>query len=328
MKPGAFYNKHKLVIITWVSWFLLIYTIAALVWWFIELLEQNNSMYTFKKELVSLQDPNYLAKTNFIEQEKDKNITQFVGEGITFLAIMLIGAVFVYRAVRRQIMLNEQQQNFMMAITHELKTPIAITRLNLETLQRRKLDIQQQEKLFRNTLQETERLNDLCDNILLTAQIDSGRYLLNKNELNISELAEQSASFLQTRFPKREVIKNIETGLYLAGDQLLLHLLFNNLIENALKYSPAQSPVRVILKQSAHSIRFEVMDQGNGIPEKEKKKIFEKFYRTGNENTRKTKGTGLGLYLSHKIAKDHGAAISVKDIQPRGSIFVIEFNRR
>jgi two-component system, OmpR family, sensor histidine kinase CiaH len=328
MKPGAFYNKHKLSIITWVYWFLLAYSLAALIWWFMELLEQNNDMYSFKKVLISAQDPNYHAKVNFINLEKDRNITQYLGEGITFMAIMLVGAVFVYRAVRKQILLNEQQQNFMMAITHELKTPIAIIRLNLETLQRRKLDFSQQEKLIGNTLIETTRLNDLCDNILLAAQIDAGRYLPHKEEVNISELTEQSAFFLQTRFPKREIIKNIGPGISLSGDSLLLHLLFNNLIENALKYSPSSMPVTVTLGKTEQTARFSVSDMGSGIPDHEKKKIFGKFYRMGNENTRKSKGTGLGLYLSRKIAEDHDASISVIDNQPTGSIFVIEFYKR
>jgi signal transduction histidine kinase len=327
MKIGAYYSKHKLAIVTWVYWFLLLYTTAALIWWFVELLQQNNEMYSFKKELISLKDPNYQSKINFIELEKSRNITQYLGEGVTFMLIMLTGAVFVYRAVRKQILLNEQQQNFMMAITHELKTPIAITRLNLETLQKRKLEPTQQEKILTNTLQETDRLNDLCNNILLAAQIESGKYFHDWEDVNISDLAVSSISFLQLRFPKRTVISNIEPGISIQGDRLMLHLLFNNLVENALKYSPVQSPVNVSLKEIP-AITFSVSDLGGGIPANEQKKIFEKFYRTGNENTRKTKGTGLGLYLSRKIAEDHGAIISVKDNHPTGSTFVIEFNKK
>ena len=327
MKSGAFYSKHKLAIVTLVYWFLLLYIMAALVWWFVELLQQNYEMYAFKKELISLQDPNYQSKMNYIELEKSRNITQYLGEGITFMLITLTGAVFVYQAVRKQILLNEQQQNFMMAITHELKTPIAITRLNLETLQKRKLESFQQEKLFASTLQENERLNDLCNNILLAAQIEAGKYLQDWDDVNISELAEASSNFLQARFPKRNIVISIEPGIIIQGDKLLLHLLFNNLVENAIKYSPAQEPVYVTLAREQTPV-FIVKDQGSGIPDNEKKKIFEKFYRTGNENTRKAKGTGLGLFLSRKIAEDHGAIISVRDNQPTGSIFTIEFNKR
>jgi len=327
MKLTAFYSKHKLSIITWVYWFLLLYTLAALVWWFVELLQQNNEMYFFKKGLISIQDPNYQAKLNFIELERSRNVAQYLGEGVIFMLIMLFGALFVYRSVRKQILLNEQQQNFMMAITHELKTPIAITRLNLETLQKRKLDAAQQEKILSNTLQETDRLNDLCNNILLASQMDSGKYLHDWADVDISQLLESSAAFLKKRFPGRPIIVNVEPGIIIPGDKLLLHLLFNNLLENAVKYSPPSSEIQIVLEQ-APVIRMSVADQGSGVPDKEKQKIFDKFYRTGNEITRKAKGTGLGLYLSRKIAAEHGADISVRDNQPVGSIFVIEFNKK
>jgi two-component system, OmpR family, sensor histidine kinase CiaH len=134
MKIYAWYSKRKLTIATWVYWILLCYIVAALIWWCIELMQQNDEMYLFKRNLLNYEDPNYSAKIAFLERERATNITQYLGEGLTFLVLTLLGAVFVYRAVRRQINLREQQQNFMMAVTHELKTPIAITKLNLETL--------------------------------------------------------------------------------------------------------------------------------------------------------------------------------------------------
>lgn len=325
MTLAAFYKKNKLKIATWVYWILLVYIIAALVWWFVELYQQNMAMYLFKKELITLQDPNYQAKLNFIGEERKRNEAQYLGEGLTFLALMILGAVFVYRAVRRQIRLNEQQQNFMMAVTHELKTPIAITRINLETLQKRKLDQAQQEKILDVTLQENARLNDLCENILLVTRMDSGNYMIHIEELDISELLQYSVRNLGTRFPKRVIDTDISNHLIYNGDKLLLQLLFNNLIENAIKYSPGDRPVKVSLHKAGSSMHLAVADQGAGIPVQNRKNIFEKFYRLGNENTRSTKGTGLGLYLSQKIAEDHGTTILLKDNQPSGSIFTVEF---
>jgi signal transduction histidine kinase len=325
MNLSAFYRKNKLKIATWVYWTLLLYIIAALVWWFVELNQQNEEMYLFKRELLSAEDPNYQAKINFIEQERKGNIAQYLGEGLTFLALMLVGAVFVYRAVKRQIRLNEQQQNFMMAVTHELKTPIAITQLNLQTLQRRKLDTDQQEKLIDITLQETGRLNDLCENILLATRIDAGHYLVHPEDLDLSEILHYSIAKLRTRFPKRKFIESIDESVMFRGDKLLLELLFNNLIENAVKYSPESKPVEISLNRHPQGCRLEVADQGGGIPADERKKIFSKFYRIGNENTRSTKGTGLGLYLSQKIAEDHRTRITLKENQPSGTIFIVEF---
>ena len=325
MRPETWYKKNKLSIATWVYWFLLAYIIAALVWWFIELLQLNHEMYQFKKELIDPRQTDHAERLSSLEKEQRTNIAQYVGEGLTFMLLTLIGSVFVYRAVRRQIRLREQQQNFMMAVTHELKTPIAITRLNLETLQKRKLDPTQQSMLVGSAIQETGRLNDLCENILLSTRIDAGRHLSHKEDTDLAELLASSASDLESRFPKRTIISEIEGPAPFHGDPLLLRLLFNNLIENAVKYSPADSPVSVVLRRAGQRYTLEVKDHGTGIPDGEKKRIFDKFYRLGREDTRTTQGTGLGLYLSKKIAEDHQARILVKDDHPRGSIFVVEF---
>lgn len=321
-----FYNRNKLTIATWTYWILLLYILAALIWWFIELLQQNQSMYLFKKAMISLNDPNYSSKLLFIEDERQRNIAQYLGEGFTFMALTLIGAVFVYRAVRRQILLSQQQQNFMMAITHELKTPISIIQLGLETLQRRKLEHTQHEKLLQVTLQENERLNELCENILLATRMDIEMPGKTLEEINLTNLLEESLKKVCKRFPNRSISANIENDVQVKGDPLLLHLQFNNLIDNAIKYSPAEKPVVVKLNmQDAHPT-LEIHDEGPGIPQAEKVRIFEKFYRMGNESTRRTKGTGLGLYLSKKIAEYHGAHLSVRDNLPNGSIFTVQFD--
>src|SRR5437868_3749518 len=135
-------------------WFLLAYIIAALIWWFIALNQQNRSMS--ENELRQLREDDYffLQKQNKIITDQRNKTAQYLGEGITFLILTLTGALFVFRAVRRQFKQSHEQQNFMMAITHELKTPIAVTRLNLETLQKHKLAPEQQLRLITNTLQE------------------------------------------------------------------------------------------------------------------------------------------------------------------------------
>ena len=107
---------------------------------------------------------------------------------------------------------------------------------------------------------------------------------------------------------------------------MLLQILVNNLIENAVKYSPASGPITVILKKEGGQGILQVRDEGVGIPKKEHKRIFQKFYRVGNEDTRTTKGTGLGLYLCRKITMDHKMSLQVSDNQPKGTIFAIRFN--
>ena len=316
-------NKTKgLTVVIVVYWVLLSYMVAALIWWFIALERQNTSITQIRLSELRKDDPAYIEKVAAIEDAKKRKTAQYIGEGVTFLALILVGAVFVFRATRRQLRLSQQQQNFMMAVTHELKTPIAITRLNLETLQKRKLEEEKQQKLISNTLHEANRLNMLCNNILLAAQLDAGAYTSNKEEINFSDLVEGCIDDFTTRFPQREVRELITEGLYIQGETLLLQMLVNNLLENAMKYSPKESPIQISLSAENNELILSISDQGVGIPDEEKKKVFDKFYRVGNENTRTTKGTGLGLYLCSRIVKSHNGYISVTDNQPRGSNFV------
>jgi K+-sensing histidine kinase KdpD len=321
--------NRKLTAVKVVYWALLIYMIAALVWWFIALVKQNDTLVAVQlQQITGTQAQSIMPRKTAAELLKMQSRTrvQYIAEGLTFLALILVGAVYVYRATRRQIRASVQQQNFMMAVTHELKTPIAVTQLNLETLQKRKLEPAQQDKMIASTLQEANRLNMLCDNILLASQLDGKAYQENRTEINFSDLLEGCIDTFKQHYPSRLVTEQIEPTLYLDGETLLLQMLTNNLLENAHKYAPQDTEIKVTLTQHGKHIKLEVIDGGKGIPDPEKFKIFEKFYRIGSEATRNTKGTGLGLYLCKKIAENHNANISVTDNKPQGSIFVVTFN--
>ncbi len=315
----------KLAVVTFVYWFLLLYMIAALAWWFIALEKQNSVMTAIRISELLKDDPLYISKLTSIQEMSNRKTAQYIGEGITFLALILVGAVYVYRATRRQLKFSAQQQNFMMAITHELKTPIAVAQLNLETLQKRKLEEDKQQKLIANTLQEANRLNTLCNNILFTSQLDAGGYSVSFQELNLTDIVETCVDDCKSRFPERIITETIEENRIMHGDPFLLQMLVNNLLENALKYSPKNLPIHVSLSLVANKTVLSIADLGQGIADQEKKKVFDKFYRSGSENTRKAQGTGLGLYLCKKIAETHNGYISVTDNQPNGSIFTVLF---
>jgi two-component system, OmpR family, sensor histidine kinase CiaH len=319
------FKKKRLATATIVYWLLLLYIIAALIWWFIALNQQSHQMAVYKLVELKAGDPAYLQKVEAVTAEEKRKNAQFIGEGAIFLLVILIGALFVYRAVRRQIKMTLQQQNFMMAITHELKTPIAIAKLNLETLQKHKLEESKQQKLILATLQETNRLNTLTNNILISSQLEGGGYKLLKEDLDLSSLTANCILDFQNRFPERKMKSDIEQDIDISGDPLLLQILVNNLLDNAVKYAPASSPVHFSLYKHAQGIFLTCADEGPGIADEEKKKIFDRFYRIGNEQVRKTKGTGLGLYLCKKIAADHKAVIGITDNHPAGSIFTVHF---
>ena len=311
----------KLRLATLTYWLLLVYIIVALVWWFISLETQNEEMRDLRLRSATTEQ-----QANNINKQYKRNTNKYVAEGVTFLILILIGAGFVYRSVRRQFKFQQQQQNFMMAITHELKTPISVAKLNLETLQKYQLDTEKQKKIIRMTLNETSRLDTLINNILVSSQLEGGGYVFSREELDFSSLFKDCIREAKTRYPERIFIEEIEDEIEIAGDPLLLQLMISNLIENAIKYSPKEKPIICRLKRSNGKIVLNIIDEGTGIADDEKSKIFEKFYRTGDESTRKTQGTGLGLYLCRKIAADHNADILVTNNEPAGSNFAIHFH--
>ena len=288
---------------------------------------QNEQMTELKLYELKKDDFQYQVKYADIETDKKRKTAQYIGEGSIFFLLIGAGAIFVYRAVNRELKLSRQQQNFMMAITHELKTPIAVSKLNLETLQLRKLDDNQQQRLIQNTLQETNRLNALCNNMLVSSQIEAGGYYITNEEINISELVQNCLNDFTARFQKRKFQSHLREELFVTGDIMLLQIAINNLVDNAIKYSPKENIITVEVLQNIPNIEIQVKDEGPGIEDPEKKKIFEKFYRAGNEATKHAKGTGLGLYLTKKIVAAHHGKISIIDNNPTGSIFIIELKQ-
>ncbi|MFT3909118.1 MAG: ATP-binding protein [Ferruginibacter sp.] len=321
----AFKSKINLLFLTY--WFLLAYIIAALVWWYIALSQQNSDMVSLKTVMLNKDDPNYEKQYDKIQDEKRRKTAQYIGEGSIFFLLISAGAIFVYRIVSRQLKTSQQQQNFMIAITHELKTPIAVTKLNLETLQKRKLDDAQQQRLLQNTMQEANRLNALCNNMLLSSQIEAGGYRMTNEEINMSDLVESCISDFKTRFPQREIESDISEETFIIADSLLIQMAVNNLIDNALKYSSKENKVMITLLKDKANLELKVTDEGPGIDDSDKKKVFEKFYRVGNEATKRAKGTGLGLYLTKRIVAAHHGKIFITNNHPTGSVFTIQLKQ-
>lgn len=316
--------KRKLQMLTIVYWVLLLYIIAALLWWAVSLLHQNAEIHNLRKAALTPGTRDYSLQLKTINEQQQRGVYKYVGEGSAFLLLILVGALFVYRSVRRQFRLQQQQQNFVMAVTHELKTPIAVARLNLETLQKYTLDEEKRKKLTGMTLQETLRLDTLINNILISSQLEGHAYKLAKEELDLSELVKDVVKQFQARYPDRTLETAIAGGVDIQGDQMLLKLLLSNLLENAKKYSPKGRPIHLNLNKKHNTACLQVIDEGPGIPDEEKEAVFEKFYRIGDEQTRKAQGTGLGLFICQKIVKDHKGDITVKDNQPTGSKFIVQ----
>jgi signal transduction histidine kinase len=320
-----FVKINKLRLVSFIYWVFLTYMIAAFVWWYVSLEKQNDEIAAVKFQSIQLSDPTLKQKVKQIQNFQLRKTKQFIGEGLTFLFLFLLGAIYVYRSLLKQLRYSNQQQNFMMAVTHELKTPIAISHLNIETLLKRDLDNKQQNKLLEATLKETKRLDTLSNNILLASQLDMGQYETNQQELDLSKLIKEACQSFQERFPMRLLDTFIEASIFIQGEALLIQMLVNNLLDNANKYSPSNTPIAVHLQREQQQLILTVKDLGIGIPVNDREKIFEKFYRVGAERTRSSKGTGLGLYLCKKITAFHHANLQVKPNEGQGSIFTVTF---
>lgn len=307
---------------------ILFYTVAALIFWGFSLQKQSRIIYDTEREalhskLDSVAQPEaYREELTKLDDHLQSRHKQFFGEGSVLLLILFVGAVIVYGSLQRNVRLQRQQRNFMLAVTHELKSPIAGMKLSLQTLQKRQLSDEQKNHLLNRCIQESDRLSDLCNNMLITSQIEGRQYKSTREQFSLSEMVEDTADLYLARYPNR-ITTDIQAGCTMDGDSMLLQMALNNLLENAIKYTPDGTPIEIRLKKGTKNMKLEVADSGNGIPDYEKRKVLTKFYRVGDEATRKTKGTGLGLFLTAKIAQQHKGKLSVMDNQPQGALFQI-----
>ncbi|MBM3400959.1 MAG: GHKL domain-containing protein [Bacteroidetes bacterium] len=250
-----------------------------------------------------------------------------LGETAVFLFIFFVGAYYLQKAINQERKFHQQQKNFLLSVTHELKSPLASIKLYLQTILKRELEPEKQKSFITNSLKDIERLDDLVENMLLATKIESKSYSFPKESFNLSELVNSVAGRLQVHTCSSQIIKlSVQQGISIIGDKFALTSVISNLIENAVKYSPDCAEVQVSLRRSNGQIHFIVADSGIGIKDQEKSRIFDKFYRVGSEDTRKTKGTGLGLFVVKQVLDKHQATIKVKNNQPSGSIFEVIFN--
>lgn len=251
-----------------------------------------------------------------------------MGEGSVFLFLLCVGAYFLHQSIKKEDLLREQQQNFLLSVTHELKSPLAAIKLSLQTIVKRDLDKARQTSLLNNSLKDIERLDDLVENMLLATKIENRSYSFPKEEFDFSELVTKITDRLQIHSCGCEQVINpvIQPNVKITGDSFTLSSVVTNLVENAVKYSGPCAEVGVELAMRDGHPFLSVSDKGPGIPDAEKMLIFDKFYRVGEENTRKAKGTGLGLFIVKEVLQKHDADISVRDNVPQGTIFEITFS--
>lgn len=261
-----------------------------------------------------------------LEKKLSRKIWMYTSEGIAMVVLLFWGIILIYRSLQNQIKLKRQQSNFLLSITHELKTPLASIKLYIETLKKRKLDEEQTKTILQNSLNDVSRLNELVENLLLATQLDTHKYEPVFKTVLLSELVSETTD--KFALPREIVFnfqQNIEKNISINADENAIIMVITNLLSNAAKYSPKNGTIEVSLKREMGKIILSISNTGINISEEDKKHIFTKFYRAGNENIRKTKGTGLGLFIVKNLLTLHHAEINVRDNYPQGAIFDIIF---
>jgi len=314
--------------ITTLSHFVIGYMILAFGWWSFHLWRQNDRLFEREKKIVALQFPqaNMEATTEFQIAKKawQSGRRMVIAEGLFFTACLVWGLWVIRRSAAREVSLTRQRRNFLLSITHELKSPIASLRLVLETLIKRNLTPEQRTPLLTNGLKDADRLQDLVESLLLAARLEDNWRPL-QEPVQFGALVTEIVESLRVRFPDADFKLKIPPDLPpVQADKMGLSAIVRNLLENALKYSPEGSPIELFAEHKGDKFRFHIADHGQGIPDAEKQSVFEKFYRMGNEETRHSTGTGLGLYIVNQVLKAHGGSISIADNLPKGTVFIVE----
>jgi signal transduction histidine kinase len=304
------------------------YVLLQFVWWAYMLVDLNGEIYQLRLELLrnsGLPSPEELILKAELDQRLSKRIWMVLGEGAVFMLLLALGFRAVQRSIVRELQLAAQQRNFLLSVTHELKSPIAAIRLQLQTLAERDLPEDKRQHLYGRGLADTDRLQGLVENLLLVNRVEAGKFPVHREPTDLGALVQR---ICQSHFGEEMESGNVK--LYVAlkvnfsCDADAMRSIVVNLVENGLKYGGG-SPVEVSLSINPLEVRLAVTDGGRGVPKTDRERIFQRFFRLGNEDTRATKGTGIGLYLVRQLVEMHGGEVWVEDNERGGASFQVRF---
>jgi signal transduction histidine kinase len=231
--------------------------------------------------------------------------------GGLLLALILVGVTVIFIYWNKQHRLNQMQRAFVSNVTHELKSPVASIQLALETMALHGMDDRRKQEYIDMMLDDTERLSILIDRILGAARIDKKRSSYRLETVSMRHFLNEVLEEDRRLYEKDGHAIILEKGRdsRVAIDRSAMRIVLGNLLENAARYSPADTAIRLILHREIRSCRLDVIDSGNGLRGKDLKNVFKMFWRSSEELSARVRGTGLGLYIVQNIVKDHRGKI-------------------
>lgn len=279
------------------------YVIVQFIWWGYHLIDLTRTSEMADKQIT-------------------KRVFMIVGEGSVFLLLLLFGLYKIMTSIKKEVNMARQQQNFMLSVTHELKTPIAANKLYLQTLLKHSLTEEKRAELIQKAIDETNRLELLVEQILTASRLEQEQMVLQKESVEVESFFTELIAVQQKRLNIPIHLQFEKTGL-LITDKLVLATICNNLIENAWKYGATEKGIQITVGGTETHCVILVRDFGKGIPTKHEKAIFKKFIRLENEETRSTKGTGLGLYIAYQFTKALNGKLQLLKTEVPGACFEI-----
>lgn len=289
---------------TIILYILAVYVVLQFLWWGYHLIELTQELSGDKGKL-------------------PKRVLMIIGEGLVFFLLLILGFWKIQSSIRKDLKLAERQKNFLLSVTHELKTPIAANKLFLQTIGKRELTNEQKHEIVQKALSENDRLALMIENILNASRIENNALQMVNEEVNLSNLLENITNRFKKFNPQQEIVHQITPFVKIQSDEFLIETVFNNLIENAIKYGGPSCKIEVYLTCSNTDIVFGVKDNGPGIKKEDSKEIFSKFFRVESEEIRSQKGSGLGLFIVSEFIRLMKGQIAYKNNVPSGANFEI-----
>lgn len=250
--------------------------------------------------------------------------------GLVLLILLSLSMSIIFIYLNRQLNITRLYDNFIANVTHELKSPLSSIQLYLETMQKREVPSDKKQEFLGLMLKDIDRLNQLINSILYLSSLEqrkltrkvSHNYHIFDTDTIIREVVQESLQ--EFNFPAKNVAIEGNASCQCVIDRNWFKIVFNNLIDNAIKYSPQLPQIKIQLNPGKRFFYIEFNDDGIGISQKDQKKIFNKFHRIYNPESPNVKGTGLGLYWVREIVEYHGGKISVSSAGKNlGSTFKI-----